>query len=144
MPKNALQIPSRHTLPYHCRLRLVSLEAMSGLPRRFTSGRTLYIPSEGSIGPGLEYPPPPMDMDIEYAGVLLGLTPVVISATLGKKCPPLPIGIGICIPLPPIPANARPSLGLAGGTDLGVLSLLAAIVREDDWPRMWLLLLALL
>jgi hypothetical protein len=64
-------------------------------------------------------------MDIVYAGVLYGLTPVVISATLGSICPALPIPIGIP---PPIAAKANPSLGLAVGTDLGVLSLLAAIV----------------
>lgn len=52
---------------------------------------------------------------------------MVISATLGNIWVPRPIPIPIAIP-PPIAANARPSLGLVGGTDLGVLSLLAAIV----------------
>lgn len=42
----------------HCRRLLVSLP-MSGLALRFPSGRfPPNIPIEGSIGPGLEYPPP--------------------------------------------------------------------------------------
>jgi hypothetical protein len=64
--------------------------------------------------------------------VLYGLTPVVISVRLGRNCPPLPPPIPIPIPMPtplPIAARARPSEGLVGGTDLGVLSLRAAIVR---------------
>ena len=66
-------------------------------------------------------------VDMVYAGVLYGLTPVVISATLGSicpPCPPLPIPIGIP---PPIPVNENLSFGLVGGKDLGVLSLLAAM-----------------
>lgn len=35
---------------------------------------------------------------------------------------------------PPMAAKARPSVGLVGGTDLGVLSLLAAIVRVAPTP----------
>jgi hypothetical protein len=35
---------------------------------------------------------------------------------------------------PPIAANANPSLGLVGGTDRGVLSLLAAIVLDEPPP----------
>ncbi len=114
----------------HCLRRLVSRGPISGLALRFPSGRfPPIIPIEGNIGPGLEYPPP-IGIDIAYAGVLYGLTPVVISATLGNIWPPLPIPI----PPPPIAANANPSLGLVGGTDRGVLSLLAAIVRVEPPP----------
>jgi len=35
---------------------------------------------------------------------------------------------------PPMAAKARPSVGLVGGTDLGVLSLRAAIVRVPAPP----------
>lgn len=54
---------------------------------------------EGKIGPGLERRfPPAMEDDIEYAGVLYGLIPVVISATLGN------IGGGPVMAIPmPIP-----------------------------------------
>jgi hypothetical protein len=61
---------------------------------------------------------------------------VVISATLGSN-PPRPIPIDIP---PPIAANAIPSLGLAGGTDLGVLSLLAAMVLAEPPPLPFALL----
>jgi hypothetical protein len=114
--------------PY-CLRRLVSLGPISGLALLLISGRgpTPIEPIAGKSGPGLEYPLP-MGIDIVYAGVLYGLTPVVISATLGSICPPCPpLPIPIAVP-PPIAANANPSLGLGGGTDLGVLSLLAAIV----------------
>lgn len=132
LPQRQIPHPHGHQAASHCLRRLVSRGPMSGLPLRFPSGRfPPIIPIEGSIGPGLGYPPD-MGIDIAYAGVLYGLTPVVISATLGSICPPRPIPIAM--PPPPIAANARPSLGLAGGTDLGVLSLLAAIVRADPPP----------
>jgi hypothetical protein len=105
-------------------LRLVgSLGPGSGLDLRFASGRVLYMPRDGNSGPGLAYPLV-IELDMEYAGVLYGDTPVVISATLGRKC--VPRGVGSPVPKA---ANASPSFGLVGGTDLGVLSLRAAIAR---------------
>lgn len=65
---------------------------------------------------------------------MYGLTPVVISATLGSICVPLAASIP-----PPIAAKARPSLGLGGGTDLGVLSLLAMVDRVWITPLPWML-----
>lgn len=132
---NARSKSHNHQAASHCLRRLVSRGPISGLPLRFPSGRfPPSIPIEGSIGPGLGYPPA-MDIDMAYAGVLYGLTPVVISATLGNIWPPRPIPIPM--PPPPIAANARPSLGLAGGTDRGVLSLRAAIVRAGAPPTVF-------
>lgn len=122
-------MPAQRIAAY-CRLRL-EFGPMSGLALLLPSpglGPMPIFPIAGNSGPGLWYPPP-IGMDIAYAGVLYGLTPVVISATLGNICIPLPI---CCIPIPPpIAARAIPSLGLVGGTDLGVLSLRAAIALAD-------------
>lgn len=72
-----------------------------------------------------------MDPDVEYAGGLYGLTPVVISATLGRSGPP-PLPIPITMPPPPSAAKAIPSPGLGGGTDLGVVSLPTEIVLDEE------------
>lgn len=60
-----------------------------------------------------------------------GLTPVVISATLGSTIPPLPIPADIPSP---IGANCRLSSGLRGGTNRGVLSRPAVIERAEPLP----------
>jgi hypothetical protein len=109
----------------------VSLGPISGLALLFTSGLVPIRPIAGKSELGLGKPPSATGIDIVYAGVLYGLTPVVISATLGSICPPLPIPAAIP---PRIAASAKPSLRLAGGTDRGVLSLLAAIVRAEPLP----------
>lgn len=104
---------------------------MSGLASLFTSGfmeGTPNVPMEGRRGPGAEYPPTG-GIDIAYAGVLYGLTPVVISATLGNIGAPLPGPMGM-------EPNGLTSSGLGGGASLGALSLLAAIERVETPPEM--------
>lgn len=84
---------------------------------------------EGKLEPGLERGcPPAMDADTEYAGVLYGLIPVVISATLGSIGGPPVIGIPIPCSIP-IPPYMYPSDGEVGSPALGMLCRRAAIER---------------
>lgn len=103
---------------------------MSGLASLFTSGLMGGMPSvpiAGSSGPGAENPPVG-GIDMAYAGVLYGLTPVVISCTLGSIGPPLP---GPMSMPPPMGAKCLTSSGLGGGARRGALSLLAARERVE-------------